>query len=292
MSHVLQTQLRGGSPTAAPERDGWTPEISPASVPVGVLIRAWRERRHLSQQRLAEAAAVSARHLSFLETSRSLPSRAMLRRLAEQLELPLRERNRLLLAAGFAPEYDERPVEHGEPDRVRVALAGLLRAHEPYPAIILDRHFNLVVANAGFARLTATVARDLLAPPANLLRVCLHPHGLAPGIVNLSQWSAHALRRVRRQADRSGAGELDELYEELAGYPGVAAEPPSSERCPLGIVTLRLRGGDSNELAFFTTTTQIDDAVDVALSELTIEAFHPADGATARAMSASGEQGN
>jgi transcriptional regulator with XRE-family HTH domain len=290
VSQVLDTQRRGGGPTAAPARRGWTPEISPASVPVGVLIRAWRERRHLSQQRLAEAAAVSARHLSFLETSRSLPSRAMLRRLAEQLELPLRERNRLLLAAGFAPEYDERPLERGEPDPVRVALAGFLRAHEPCPAMILDRHFNLVDANAGFARLTTTVARDLLEPPANPLRVCLHPRGLAPEIVNLSQWSAHALQRVRRHADRSGAAELDELYEELAGYPGVATEPPSSERCPLGIVTLRLRRGSGDELAFFTTTTQINCAVDVALSELTIEAFHPADPPTARAIIASGEQ--
>jgi transcriptional regulator with XRE-family HTH domain len=258
-------------------------------VPVGALIRAWRERRHLSQQRLAEAAAVSTRHLSFLETGRSSPSRAMLRGLAEQLELPLRERNRLLVAAGFAPEFDERPLERGEPDPVRAALARFLRAHDPCPAIILDRHLNLVEANAGFAQLTARVAPDLLAPPANALRICLHPHGLAPEIVDLKDWSAHSLRRLRRQAERTGASDLDELYQELAGYPGVATEPPSSERCPLGVVTLRLHR-QNGEVTFFTTTTRVDDAVDVAFSELTIEAFHPANAPTAQALAAAGGQ--
>jgi transcriptional regulator with XRE-family HTH domain len=292
VSQVVQAQLRGGSPTAAPKRRGWMQDASPPSVPVGALIRAWRERRHLSQQRLAHAAAVSTRHLSFLETGRSNPSRAMLRGLAEQLELPLRERNRLLLAAGFAPDYDERPTAPGDDrDPVRVALTRLLQTHDPCPAIILDRQYNLVDANAGFAQLRARVAQHLLAPPANALRICLHPHGLAPEIVNLSQWSAHLLRRLRRQADRIGASELDELYEELADYPGVATEAPSGEGRPLGVTTLRLRYADA-ELAFFTTTTQIDDAVDVALSELTIEAFHAADAPTAQAIGAWGEQGS
>src|SRR5262249_9031829 len=290
VSQVLQAQLRGGTP-AAPERRGWTPDTSAESRPVGVLIRAWRERRNLSQQRLAEAAAVSTRHLSFLETGRSSPSRAMLRGLAEQLELPLRERNRLLLAAGFAPEYDERSLELAEPHPVREALTRLLRAHEPYPAIILDRKLNLVDANAGFAKITATVARDLLAPPANALRICLHPLGLAPQIVNLTQWSAHSLRRLRRQAQRTGDSGLRELYEELAAYPGVSTEPAHNERCPLGVVRLRLRG-DDDELAFFLTSTRIDDAAHVALSELTIEAFHPADAATAQAVAAAGAQGS
>jgi transcriptional regulator with XRE-family HTH domain len=293
VTEVLEGELRGGTSTAAPAKRSWTttPKLSPTSVPVGVLIRAWRGRRNLSQQRLAAAAAVSTRHLSFLETGRSSPSRAMVRGLAEQLELPLRERNRLLLAAGFAPDYDERPLERGEPDPVREALARFLRAHEPYPAIILDRQYNLVDANAGFAQLRARVAHHLLAPPANALRICLHPHGLAPEIVNLTEWSAHLLRRLRRQADRTGASELDELYEELAGYPGVATEAPSGEGRPLGVTTLRLRYADA-ELAFFTTTTQIDDAIDVALSELAIEAFHAADAPTAQAISAWGEQGS
>jgi hypothetical protein len=212
----------------------------------------------------------------------------LLRGLAEQLELPLRERNRLLLAAGFAPEFDEQPLERGELEPVREELTRFLRAHEPSPAIILDRRLDLVEANAGFARLTASVAPDLLAPPANALRVCLHPQGLAPEIVNLAQWSAHSLQRLRWQAERTGAGELDQLYQELAGYPGVATERPS-QRCPSGVVTLRLRRG-SGELAFFTTTTRIDHAVDVALSELTIETLHPADPPTAQAITAPDSQ--
>jgi transcriptional regulator with XRE-family HTH domain len=289
VSPVVQTQPQGGRPTA-PGR-GRPPEISPAPVPVGVLIRAWRERRNLSQQRLAEAAAVSTRHLSFLETGRSSPSRAMVRGLAEQLELPLRERNRLLLAAGFAPDYDERPLERDRPHAVRAELARFLRAHEPYPAIMLDRHFNLVDENSGFRQLTAGVARDLLGPPANALRICLHPRGLAPEIVNLSQWSAYSLRRLRRRARRTRDGELDELYEELAGYPGVSTEPPSSERHLQGVAMLHLRG-DDDELAFFSTTTHVGDAVDVALSELTIEALHPADAATAAACSPSSGSGS
>jgi transcriptional regulator with XRE-family HTH domain len=248
---------------------------------VGALLRGWRQRRSLSQLELALNAAVSSRHVSFLETGRARPSREMLLHLAEHLEVPLRERNGLLLAAGYAPQYVERGLDQPEMTPVRDALERFLRAHEPYPALVLDRHYNLVSANDAVAVLTAGVAPELLAPPANALRITLHPSGMAPRINNLEEWSAHLLHRLRRQASVTGDPALEHLYEELTTYPGVSSEPPLDESTGADILlALRLADGE-RELAFFSTVSTFGTAVDITLAELSIEAFYPANATTA-----------
>jgi transcriptional regulator with XRE-family HTH domain len=248
---------------------------------VGTLLRGWRQRRSLSQLELALNAAVSSRHVSFLETGRARPSREMLLHLAEHLEVPLRERNRLLLAAGYAPQYAERRLDQPEMAPVRDALERFLRAHEPYPALVLDRHYNMVSANDAVAVLTAGVAPELLAPPANALRATLHPSGMAPRVRNLEEWSAHLLHRLRRQASVTGDPELEHLHEELKTYPGVSSEPPLDESTGADILlALRLADGE-RELAFFSTVSTFGTAVDITLAELSIEAFYPANASTA-----------
>lgn len=248
--------------------------------PVGELLRAWRQRRSLSQLELALNADVSSRHVSFLETGRARPSREMVLHLAEHLEVPLRDRNGLLLAAGYAPQYGERPLQTPEMAPVREALERFLRAHEPYPAVVIDRHYNLISGNDAIAVLTADVDPDLLEPPANTLRVTLHPRGMAPRIVNLEEWSGHLLHRLRRQASVTGDPELERLHEELSGYPGVSAEAPEEIGGAEIVLPLRLRDGDE-ELAFFGTVSTFGTAVDITLAELSIEAFYPANARTA-----------
>src|SRR4051812_1164703 len=191
--------------------------------PVGQLLRSWRRRRNLSQLELALDADVSARHLSFLETGRSRPSREMVIRLSEELAVPLRERNALLLAAGFAPVYPERPLEAPEMEPARQAIDRFLRAHEPYPALLIDRYRNLVTANDALDLLLDGVGPQLLTPPANALRIALHPEGMAPRTVNLAEWSSQLLRRLRREAQASADPELTALHDELARYPGVSS---------------------------------------------------------------------
>jgi transcriptional regulator with XRE-family HTH domain len=248
---------------------------------IGELLRAWRRRRSLSQLELALEADVSSRHVSFLETGRSRPSREMVLRLAEHLDIPLRERNRLLLAAGYAPLYAERSLEAPEMAPVHQALDRFLRAHEPYPALVIDRHHNLVSANDALGALTEGVAPELLEPPANALRVALHPDGMAPRVLNLVQWSAHLLHRLRREAALSGDPELGRLHDELAGYPGVSLEaPPEGGARDDIVVPLRLRTAE-RELAFFSTISTFGSPVDITLDELMIEAFYPANAATA-----------
>jgi transcriptional regulator with XRE-family HTH domain len=257
--------------------------VATSSPPIGELLRSWRQRRNLSQLELALNAAVSSRHLSFVETGRARPSREMVLRLAEQLEVPLRERNPLLLAAGYAPVYAERPLDSPEMEAVREALDRFLRAHEPYPAVVVDRYHNLIAANDALDLLLEGVAPELLEPPANGMRIALHPGGMAPRTVNLPEWSAHLLRRVRREAQVTGDPQLASLYDELAGYPGVAAEPLHGELQSGDIVLpLRLRDpAGGGELAFFTTLSTFGTAVDITLSELAIEAFYPANAQTA-----------
>jgi transcriptional regulator with XRE-family HTH domain len=248
---------------------------------VGELLRSWRRRRSLSQLELALNADVSARHVSFLETGRSRPSREMVLHLAEQLDVPLRERNGLLLAAGYAPEYAERSLETKEMEPVRQALDRFLRAHEPYPAIVVDRHYGLMAANDAVGVLTAGVAPELLEPPANALRITLHPDGMAPRIANLEDWSAHLLHQVRRQASITGDPDLERLHDELAGYPGVTAQTPHEDGASSEILLpLRIRDGDQ-ELEFFSTISTFGTAVDITLAELSIEAFYPANARTA-----------
>ncbi len=251
----------------------------------GELLRHWRRRRRLSQLELSLDSAISARHLSFVETGRSKPSRAMVMRLTETLAVPLRERNALLLAAGYAPVYAERPLEADEMAPVRAALDRFLRAHEPYPALVIDRHHNLLAANDALGALTAGCAPELLAPPANAIRVALHPDGMAPRTVNFAEWSAHLLARLRREAAITGDPELDALHDEVAAYPGVEtglpANPDPDPDPDLDIVVpLRLREGP-RELALISTISTFGTARDITLSELAIEAFYPADAETA-----------
>jgi transcriptional regulator with XRE-family HTH domain len=255
-----------------------------AALSVGELLRTWRRRRSLSQLELSLNASVSSRHLSFVETGRARPSREMVLHLAEQLEVPLRERNALLLAAGYAPLYVERPLDAPEREAVRQALDRFLRAHEPYPALVVDRQHNLLAANDALSVLLDGVAPDLLEPPANGLRIALHPQGMAPRIVNFAQWSAHLLQRLRREAAITGDSQLEGLYEELAGYPGVELQPPHGELTEAEIVLpLRLRDADG-ELSFFSTISTFGTTVDITLAELSIEAFYPANAHTAMRM--------
>jgi transcriptional regulator with XRE-family HTH domain len=245
--------------------------------PVGSLLRDWRRRRRLSQLDLALEAGVSARHLSFVETGRSRPSADMVLHLADQLDVPLRERNHLLLAAGYAPVYAERPLEDPEMEPVRRALDFLLAAHDPYPAVVVDRRWNLVAANRSLGLLTALVAPTLLEPPANVLRASLHPDGLAPHIANLGEWRAHLLERLDRQVAVSGDGQLAALRAELEEYPGPAQPHHAGDDI---LVPLRVRAGGS-ELAFFSTIATFGTAVEITAAELSIESFFPADAATA-----------
>jgi transcriptional regulator with XRE-family HTH domain len=249
--------------------------------PVGDLLREWRQRRHRSQLDLALDAEVSARHLSFVETGRSKPSRELLLHLADHLDVPLRERNGLLLAAGYAPVYGQRGFDDEAMAPVREALDKLLAGHEPYPALVVDRHWDLVTANrTALGLMGGIVAPELQAPPINALRVLLHPDGMAPHITNLADYSAHVLHRLRHQAVMAQDQALLDLYDELQGYPGVATTSPAvHDLAALVFTTLRLRV-DGADLAFFSTLTTFGTAVDVTLAELLIESFYPADQAT------------
>ncbi|MGY2127738.1 helix-turn-helix domain-containing protein [Blastococcus sp. SYSU DS0617] len=250
-----------------------------AAPAVGELLRRWRQRRRLSQLDLAGEAGVSARHLSFVETGRARPSREMVLRLAEHLEVPLGARNELLAAAGFAPAYRRRDL--GDPDMaaVRAALDLVLAAYEPFPALAVDRSWNLVAANRAVAMLLEGTAPHLLEPPVNVLRLSLRPDGLAPRILNLAQWRRHVLHRLGREAHLGGDLELAALHRELLALPGGLDRTP-----PNGIaVPLLLRSGDE-VLSFLSTVTTFGTAVDLTAAELTVEAFLPADAATATAL--------
>jgi transcriptional regulator with XRE-family HTH domain len=257
--------------------------VATAPTPIGELLRAWRQRRNLSQLELALGADVSSRHVSFLETGRARPSREMVIRLAEELEVPLRERNSLLLAAGYAPVYDERPLDAPEMAPVRQAIDRFLRAHEPYPAVVVDRYHNLVASNDALELVLEGVAPELLEPPANAMRVALHPRGMAPRTLNLAEWSAHLLQRLRRETQITGDPELARLYDELVVYPGVEVAPHQPDVQPADIVLpLRLLDVDgTSELAFFSTLSTFGTAADITLAELAIEAFYPANAHTA-----------
>jgi transcriptional regulator with XRE-family HTH domain len=253
---------------------------------IGVLLRQWRERRHLSQLELSIRAEISTRHLSFVETGRSAPSRDMVLQLTDRLEVPLRERNRLLLAAGFAPVYPETPLDDPQMEAIRAAVRQLLASHEPYPALVVDRSWNLVEANASIVLFTNLIAPHLLAPPANVLRVSLHPEGLAPHIINLGEWRGHLLHRLRRIVELTADSDIIKLAEELETYPYDDAKPEPTLPGPGEIMMpLRLRLPDSGaELSFFSMVATFGTPLDVTLSELAIEAFYPADAATARLL--------
>jgi transcriptional regulator with XRE-family HTH domain len=260
--------------------------------PVGELLREWRERRRLSQLDLSIQADISTRHLSFVETGRSRPTPSMIIRLTEQLGVPLRERNTLLLAAGYAPAYPQHGLDEPELRSVQAALRQVLAGHEPYPAVVINRWWEMLDSNAGVSLLVDGCAPWLLEPPVNVLRLSLHPDGMAPRILNLTEWRAHLLTQLQHRSRALGDERLMELHSELAGYPvgraGAAsadgAASPAGHRSPPGVVLpLRYLHGE-RELSFFSISASVGTATDVTVEELTIEAFYPADAATGAAL--------
>ncbi|MFB4291299.1 helix-turn-helix domain-containing protein [Nonomuraea sp. ATR24] len=251
----------------------------------GDLLRSWRQRRRVSQLDLAIEADVSSRHVSFLETGRAKPSREMVMRLAEELEVPLRHRNRLLVAAGFAPVFPEREVRAPEMESVRLALDKILAGHEPYPALVVDANWDLVAANAAAAMFMAGAPAELLTEPVNVMRLSLHPDAMGGRLVNLPVVRAHLLHQLRRQAEMSGSGRLAELHDELAAYtyPGVDLNVVRAPGPADILIPLRIRDGD-RVLSMFTTIATFGTPVDVTVSELAIETFWPNDEETAAAF--------
>jgi transcriptional regulator with XRE-family HTH domain len=254
---------------------------------VGDHLRDWRQRRRMSQLDLALEAEISTRHLSFMETGRAHPSRDMVLRLAERLDVPLRERNTLLVAAGFAPVFPQRSLDDPALTEARKAVDLILKGHEPFPALVVDRGWNLVAANRMVGPLMSGADPDLLQAPINVLRLTLHPRGLAPQIANLDAWRAHILERLRREAAITADKGLADLLTELRAYPTsnpLRARAPSDEFSGIAI-PFQFRRGDQ-VLSFLSTTTIFGTPVDVTLSELTLETFFPADAATAAALHA------
>jgi transcriptional regulator with XRE-family HTH domain len=252
-----------------------------APVHVGEHLREWRQRRHLSQLDLAVDADISARHLSFVETGRAAPSRDMVLKLAERLNVPLRERNVLLVAAGFAPAFPQRALDDPALRAAREAINLVLKAHEPNPALAYDRHWNLVSANRMVAPLLEGIPQRLLGQPFNILRLAFHPDALASRTVNLAEWCGHLLERLHRQCEATADPELIKLYQDLKSYPIPARSgplPPDSVAIPF-----KLRH-DGEVLSFFSTTMVFGTPVDITLSELALETFFPADDLTAERM--------
>jgi transcriptional regulator with XRE-family HTH domain len=250
-------------------------------VHIGEHLREWRQRRHLSQLDLAVDAEISARHLSFVETGRSAPSRDMVLKLAERLDVPLRERNVLLVAAGFAPAFPQRALDDPALKAAREAINLVLKAHEPNPALAYDRHWNLVSANRMVAPLLEGIPQRLLGQPFNILRLAFHPEALAPRTVNLAEWCGHLLERLHRQCEATADPELIKLYSELKAFPIPARSgplPPDNVAIPF-----KLRH-DGELLSFFSTTMVFGTPVDITLSELALETFFPADDLTADRM--------
>ncbi|MEF8689752.1 UNVERIFIED_CONTAM: helix-turn-helix transcriptional regulator [Comamonas sp. A-3] len=252
-----------------------------ARSPFGEHLRHWRQHRRLSQQGLALEAEISTRHLSYVETGRAQPSREMVLRLAERLSVPLRERNALLVAAGFAPMYQARPLDHPDLAAARQAVELVLKGHEPSPALAVDRHWNLVAANAVVPLLLDGVAPWLLEPPVNVLRLSLHPEGLGPRLANSAQWRAHLLHRLQQQIAATADSELQALHDEIAAYP-FAEDKDSPLPSPIAVpFELHTHLGT---LSFISTITIFGTPVDVTLQELAVESFFPANAETQQAL--------
>jgi transcriptional regulator with XRE-family HTH domain len=255
----------------------------------GPLLKTWRERRRRSQLDLALDAGVSTRHLSFVETGRARPSPEVVLALARELDVPLREQNDLLLAAGYAPRYTETGLDAPAMREIRAALQRLLDAHTPYPAVVVDRRWDVVLANSAAGVFTSNLPTHVLGPPANVFRLCLHPDGLAPRIVDLARWAERLLAQLRRLVVMSQDPSVAALQKEVLAYPTVAALGlhGAAERWPVRgddlVVPLRLRH-DAGELSFFTTMMQFATPLDVTLDELTLEAFYPTDEPTRLAL--------
>lgn len=244
------------------------------NAPAGTLIREWRQRRHLSQLELASRADVSTRHLSYIETGRSRPTSAMVMRLCDFLEVPLREQNQVLLAAGHAPAHPELQLSDPPMAEANAALETILRGHLPYPALVVDRHWELVAANDAAYAFLEGIDADLLEPPINVVRLSVHPRGLGGRLANLLEWRAHLAERLRREYDASGDAALGALLAEVSEG---GVEPATSSAL---VVPMDLRMPDGRVLSFISTTTVFGTPREVTLSELAIEAFYPADEAT------------
>lgn len=248
--------------------------------PVGELLREWRQRRKLSQLDLALQAEVSTRHISFVETGRTIPSSSMVLHLAEHLGVPLRERNRLLVAAGHAPVFRQRPIEDPDLAGAREALQQVIRGHEPYPALVVDRRWNLLFANAAADVFLSGVDPELLKPPVNMMRLGLHPDGFASRLCNSRQVRAFLLPRLARQAAQTGDSELSALYEEVLSYGIEGDDHPPPDPADIALpIRIRHRGA---ELCFVNTITTFGAAFDITLEEIVVEAYFPADAETAR----------
>ncbi|WP_261570804.1 helix-turn-helix domain-containing protein [Frankia gtarii] len=291
------------TPSAGP--DPMDPAPGGARMGVGTLLRQWRERRRVSQLELALRADSSARHISFVETGRATPSRAMVLRLAEHLDVPVRDRNALLIAAGYAPAYPETPLHDPAMATVRAGLEQLLAAYEPNPALVLDGHYDVALTNRAVLVLLTGVPADLLRPPLNAMRLTLHPRGLAPRIVNLAEWRAHLLERMQRTMILRGSPMLRALYDEVAAYPvpdrpagdnpgadtglGSANAPPADGEPPALALPMRIVV-EGHLLTLISTLTTFNTPMDVTVSELAVETFLPADPETAKVLAALGER--
>jgi transcriptional regulator with XRE-family HTH domain len=251
---------------------------------IGELLREWRRRRRMSQFDLATDAEISARHLSFMETGRSRPSRQVLLNLATCLDVPLRDTNALLRAAGFVPMFEERGFCAPELDTVRRAVEIVLGAHDLNPALVVDRHWTMLSANRAVAHLVAGAEPMLLRPPVNIMRLFLHPAGLAPRIVNLTQWRAHVIARLNRQIDLCGDPTLMDLLDEIRDYPCPSDNAPTDDIDHETVATPFRLATIDGALSFFSTTTLFGNPLDITVSELAIEAFLPADAETAEIM--------
>jgi transcriptional regulator with XRE-family HTH domain len=269
------------------------PSPAPSEQGIGPLLRGWRERRRVSQLELALRAGSSARHISFVETGRSRPSEEMVLRLAEHLEVPVRERNALLLAAGYAPHYPETPLDDPSMEALRAGVERLLRGYEPYPALVVDATYEVVAANRGIAMFLEGVPDRLLTPPLNAMRLTLHPEGLAPRIRNLAEWRGHLLAQMERQIALQRSPALRALYEEVAAYPVPARSESASgpgeeaEEVPYFALPMRIEH-EGRVLSFVSSISTFNTPMDVTVAELAIETFLPADPATVKYLQSRG----
>ncbi|SHL37892.1 transcriptional regulator, XRE family [Pseudonocardia thermophila] len=258
--------------------------MSTATVPTtsafGPLLREWRRRRRMTQLDLGLAADVSPRHLSFLETGRSRPSREMVLHLSEELDVPLRARNELMIAAGYAPAYTEHSLDDAELTEVRRSLDTILIGHEPNPAVLVDGSWNLVSANRAVAVLVELIDPDLMSGTPNVLRASMHPRGLAPHVEDLEEYAAHLVSRLRRQAERSATTGLRALLREIVGYCTEAGIDPNAQPKDRIVLPLRIRHPDG-PLTFFSTVSVVGAPLDVTLDEVAVETFFAADETTA-----------
>ncbi|MEU5345081.1 helix-turn-helix transcriptional regulator [Streptomyces sp. NPDC020766] len=285
------TAAASASPSAA-ESAGVSTTASAVDQGVGPLLRGWREQRRVSQLELALRAGSSARHISFVETGRSRPSEEMVLRLAEHLDVPVRDRNALLLAAGYAPRYPETPLDDPALDALREGVERLIQGYEPYPAFVVDATYNVVAANRGIAMLLDTVPEHLLAPPLNAMRLTLHPEGLAPRIRNLREWRGHLLAQMERDIALRRSEPLRALYEEVAAYPypsegspgngnGNGSDEGSGEAVPHFALPMQIEH-DGRVLSFISSISTFNTPMDVTVAELAIETLLPADPATVK----------